>query len=90
MKGDKQNSEGELTKIFANYAQAGRAIFLSSAVVGLALIGFIVVMRHVDDNNAILVYARHNLLISLAGASALYVVLVALMTWVILRFINTS
>ena len=64
------------------------AILLSSAVVGLALVGFFAVMRYVDKDSAILVYARSNLVISLVGASAFYIVLVALMTWVLLTFMK--
>ena len=70
------------------FTRAILAILLSSAVVGLALVGFITVMQYVDKDSAILVYARRNLLVSLAGASALYVVLVALMTWVLLLFMK--
>lgn len=70
------------------YAAMARAVFLSSAVVGLALIGFVVVMRYVDPKSTILVHFRRKLLVvCLAGAAALYVVLIVLMTWVMLQFV---
>ena len=81
-------AEAELMKVFIDYTSAMGAIILSSVVVLLALVGFAKVMTYVDKNNTLLVYARKNIFISLAGASALYVILVALMTWVILRFMD--
>ena len=81
-------SKGSDMENLTGFVRAILSIFLSSAAVGLALVSFIAVMRYVDKDSAILVYARRNLLISLAGASALYVVLVALMTWVLLIFMK--
>ena len=88
MKRNRQNLKKQ--EILTNYAYAVRAILLSFAVVGLALLGFFAVMKYVNDDNSILVYARRNLLISLAGASAFYVILVGLMTWVVLRFMKSN
>ena len=88
MNGKRQKFKVELMRIVADYAQAVRAVLLSFTAVGLALVGFVAVMRYVDPENTIFVYARRNLLISLAGASAFYVILVGLMTWVILRFMK--
>jgi hypothetical protein len=87
MSGSRQNQKrGDSAK----FTQALLAVFLSSAAVGLALVGFIAVMRYVDPENTILIYANDHLFIALAGASAFYVILVGLMTWIILRFMNAG
>ena len=72
------------------WSQLCRVVLLTICAVLCAVISFIVVMKYIEVPEATLTFIQKNVVVSLAGACAFYIILFLLMKWTIESFLKSG